>query len=73
MIKILKHIDDFIESISKSGLVICIALMLGLTLVNIVLRWFGHTWLWVEPLVRHLVFVCAFLGGALATGSKNHI
>ena len=48
-------------------------MMLGLTLLNIVLRWCGSSLLWAEPLVRHLVFVCAFLGGALATGSGHHI
>ena len=73
MISILARIDKFIESLAKSGLVVCIALMLGLTLINIVLRWFGNTWLWVDPTVRHMVFVCAFLGGTLATGTKNHI
>ena len=31
------------------------------------------TLFWVEPLVRHLVFLSAFLGGALATGKRSHI
>ena len=47
--------------------------MIGLTLLNIVLRWFSTTILWVEPFVRQLVFLSAFLGGALATGSRSHI
>ena len=47
--------------------------MLFLSIINIVLRWFEHSILWIEPLVRHLVFMAAFLGGSLATGASQHI
>ena len=42
-------------------------------MLNIVLRWLGTTILWIEPMTRQLVFLCAFLGGAIATGSRSHI
>ena len=47
--------------------------MLILSLANITMRWFEHSVLWIEPLVRHLVFLAAFFGGALATGAGQHI
>lgn len=47
--------------------------MLFLSVLSIVLRWFEVSLLWIEPLVRHLVFVAAFIGGSLATGANQHI
>jgi TRAP-type C4-dicarboxylate transport system permease small subunit len=29
--------------------------------------------MWIEPLVRHLVFLSAFLGGSVATSKRVHI
>ena len=55
------------------AVVLCVVLMLALTLFGIVLRWFDHSFLWIDPLVRHLVFLAAFLGGVLATGRGRHI
>ena len=69
----IKKIDDVFENISKWGIVVCVSIMLLLTLLNIVLRWFELSLHWIEPLVRHTVFLAAFLGGSLATSSKNHI
>lgn len=69
----IKKMDGFLEAFSKWGIVICISLMLSLTLLNISLRWFQVSILWIEPLVRHLVFIGAFLGGSLATGNRHHI
>lgn len=69
----IKKFDDILDSISKWGVLICIGLMLVLSLVNISLRWFDNSVLWIEPLVRHLVFLAAFLGGAIATGEGQHI
>ncbi len=47
--------------------------MLFFSVLSIVLRWFEVSLLWIEPLVRHLVFLAAFIGGSLATGSNQHI
>ena len=70
---LLKSTDKFIEKISISLLVVCVLSMLLLSVLNIFLRWFNTTLFWVEPLVRHLVFLSAFLGGVLATGNRSHI
>ena len=69
----IKTIDNALENISKWGTVLCVLLMLLLTVMNIVLRWFEVSLLWVEPLVRHLVFIAAFFGGSLATSHNHHI
>ena len=70
---ILKKIDNGIEKFSQYGLVVSLSVILFFCVLNIVLRWFDQTLFWIDPLVRHLVFVSAFLGGALATGRKQHI
>lgn len=69
----LKKIDSFIESFASWFLIFAVSGMLSLAILNIVLRWFSVTILWVEPLIRHLVFLSAFMGGTLATGRKTHI
>lgn len=69
----IQKFDQVLDSIAKWGVLICIGLMLVLSLVNISLRWFENSVLWIEPLVRHLVFLAAFFGGAIATGEGQHI
>lgn len=39
----------------------------------IALRWMHISFLWFDPLIRHLVFLSAFMGGVVATGRKTHI
>ncbi|MAW07357.1 MAG: hypothetical protein CME61_03630 [Halobacteriovoraceae bacterium] len=73
MRKTLKAIDNAIEKGTLYLLIGCVMVMLFLSVTNIFLRWFDMTIYWVEPLVRHLVFLSAFLGGVLATGSRKHI
>jgi len=73
MIKIFRQIDRGIEKFSHVALVVAIFLMLGFSIFGIVLRWFHMSFLWIDPLVRHLVFASAFLGGVIATGKKSHI
>jgi TRAP-type C4-dicarboxylate transport system permease small subunit len=72
-VKLLRKIDSFIESFASAFLTIAVSGMLLLAILSIVLRWFSITLLWVEPLIRHLVFLSAFMGGVLATGRKTHI
>ena len=72
MFKFLKF-DQAIDDGSSFLLVVSVVLMLFLSVLNIFLRWGNTTIHWVEPFVRHLVFLSAFLGGVLATGRKNHI
>lgn len=69
----IKRLDSALDKISFYAIVISVALMLSLTVLSILLRWFNMSLLWIDPLVRHLVFLSAFLGGVLATGKDNHI
>jgi TRAP-type C4-dicarboxylate transport system permease small subunit len=73
MLNLLRKIDQLIERISYYGLIFAIALMLSLSIMTIVFRWFGITFMWIDPLVRHFVFFSAFLGGALAISKNSHI
>lgn len=73
MTKILKKIDTTIEKTTSAILVVFVLTMLFLSSAAIILRWFHINLTWVDPLVRHLVFLCAFLGGVIATGRGTHI
>lgn len=73
MFNFVSKLDQKIDSITSIILVISVILMLFLSVLNIFLRWGNTTFYWIEPLVRHLVFLSAFLGGVLATGRKTHI
>ncbi len=68
-----RFIDRAIEKGAAFLLVLSVALMLGLSVFAIGLRWFETSLLWLEPFVRHLVFLSAFLGGVIATGRGTHI
>ena len=70
MIRIL---DYALEKIAFYILGTCLFGMLFFTLFNIVARWFGMSFLWIDPLVRHMVFLSAFMGAVMATGKGNHI
>jgi len=69
----IKKIDQTIDKISFYMIIIAVFAMLIFSIINIVSRWFNHSFLWIDPLVRHLVFLSAFLGGVLATGQDKHI
>jgi TRAP-type C4-dicarboxylate transport system permease small subunit len=73
MMKLILVFDDGLEKLSRQGIVICLFLILGLAVVSIILRWLGASMMWIDPLVRHLVFLSAFFGGSLATKSNVHI
>ena len=47
--------------------------MMGLSFFSIVLRWLGTSKIWLEPIIRHLVLLGAFLGGTLAIPVQKHI
>tara|TARA_R110000868_G_scaffold304021_3_gene564511 strand:+ start:5370 stop:5864 length:495 start_codon:yes stop_codon:yes gene_type:complete len=70
---VFRFIDQAIEKGAAALLVLAVALMLGLSVFAIVLRWFETSYLWLEPFVRHLVFLSTFLGGVIATGRGTHI
>lgn len=71
--KFLKSIDSFIERICSALLVACILSILFFSSLSIILRWFQINLMWIEPFVRHLVFLGTFLGGVIATGKGTHI
>lgn len=71
--KLFKLLDQLIEKISTWTLLVSVLAMLTLSVLAIVLRWFNLTLHWIEPFVRHLVFLSTFLGGVLATGRGTHI
>lgn len=68
-----KKLDWVIEKFSSYLLVASVLVILFFSTSSIVLRWFHINLQWIEPMVRHLVFVCAFLGGVIATGRGTHI
>lgn len=73
VIKFVSSIDKIIEKVSAVSLVIAVGLMLLLTLINIVGRWVNIPIMWIDPAVRHLVFLSTFLGGVIATGRGTHV
>ena len=73
IVRLTGKLDSAIDKACTWGLFLALGVMIFFTLLNIVLRWFSTTVLWVEPFVRQLVFLAAFLGGIIATGSRSHI
>lgn len=71
--KLIAKFDGLLENFSRIGLIVALMLTLGLAVLSIVLRWLGSSFMWMEPLIRHLVFLSAFLGGSLATSKGVHI
>lgn len=70
---LLKKIDQFIDRVGSITIFIVLMLLLFFSVTLIVLRWFNLSFLWAEPLLRHLVFLSIFMGGVLATGKGSHI
>lgn len=73
MERLIQRFDTILENLSRWGLILSLYLILGFAVLSIVLRWLGMSPSWIEPLVRHLVFLSAFLGGSLATSKNVHI
>ena len=71
--KPLQNIDRLIEKTAEYVLILSVLGMVLFGMLNIVLRWINQPVNWFEPFIRHLVLLCTFLGGILATGKKNHI
>lgn len=73
MEKIVQMFDDILEKFSRWGIIFCLYVILGFAVLSIVLRWLGMSPSWIEPMIRHVVFLSAFLGGSLATSKNVHI
>lgn len=69
----IRKLEKLTDQIVGNALVVVVALMLGLSVFAIILRWFEFPLSWIDPLVRHLVFITAFLGATLASGKARHI
>lgn len=70
---IIKKCDVMLEKATTYLLVASVLAMLSFSSLSIVVRWFQHNITWIDPFVRHLVFVSTFLGGIIATGHGTHI
>jgi TRAP-type C4-dicarboxylate transport system permease small subunit len=70
---IVSKIQKYFDLAVKSVLVTCVFGMLIFSLLTIILRWMSTSLPWLDPLVRHLVFFSAFLGGTLAVAQDKHI
>ncbi|MEE3079012.1 MAG: TRAP transporter small permease subunit [Bdellovibrionota bacterium] len=64
---------SFFDNLIKAYVVTVVFLILTVSVLSIVLRWFQVSLSWTEPLVRHLVFLSAFLGATLAASTSRHI
>lgn len=73
MRKFVRFIDWVLEGFSRWSLIIILFGILLFAVSSIVLRWLGMSPSWIEPMVRHMVFLSAFLGGSLATSKRVHI
>ncbi|MCB9093712.1 MAG: TRAP transporter small permease [Halobacteriovoraceae bacterium] len=69
----IEKIEKVFDQITLYVLTFCLSMMILLSLFSIIARFFSYTSMWIDPLVRHLVFLCAFLGGSLATGNNQNI
>jgi TRAP-type C4-dicarboxylate transport system permease small subunit len=63
-----------LHAIEAAFLAALLAAMLGLSFLQIVLRNIAQTgWVWVDPLLRHLLLWIGFVGAMLATRMNQHI
>lgn len=69
----LRFLDRVLDKACSVALVSGVFLMLLLAVMTIAFRWMDTSFSWMEPAVRHLVFLCTFLGGVVATGRGSHI
>ncbi|HLE12521.1 MAG: hypothetical protein A2504_03575 [Bdellovibrionales bacterium RIFOXYD12_FULL_39_22] len=71
--KFLKKIDALIYWLSLRVLVLSIFCLIAFSSFGIITRWFNFSYLWTEPLIRHIVFLVIFLGGLIATEKQTHV
>lgn len=71
--KFLFRLERWGDRVCLWALTLSMTVMLGLTLLSLFLRWVQVSFLWLDPLVRHIVFFVAFAGGVRAIGYGQHI
>ena len=70
----LQNINTFLGKIETSLLCLIIAMMLGLAVLKIVMRYvFSASLLWSDIMLQHLTLWLCLLGAALATCERRHI
>ncbi|MBL7666148.1 MAG: TRAP transporter small permease subunit [Bacteriovoracaceae bacterium] len=69
----IKKLSGLLDKLISHVLVAVISLVTLLSLLGIILRQFQVTFLWLEPLIRHLIFISSFLAAALAVADDKHI
>ena len=71
---VLQRINTLLSKIETALLCLIIAIMIGLALLEIVLRYgFRENPLWKTVVLQNLTLWLCFLGAALATAEKRHI
>ena len=70
----LQNANSVLGRIETGGLCLIIAMMLGLAILKIVMRYvFSASLLWSDMMLQHLTLWLCFLGAALATCERRHI
>lgn len=62
-----------IDKVVSFGLIASFFILIFLSSLNVFFRWFQLSYSWIDPLLRHLVFLMIFLGGVLACAKGSHI
>ncbi len=70
----LQNANTFLGKIETGALCLIVAMMLGLAILKIVLRYvFSTSLLWSDIMLQHLTLWLCFFGTALATCERRHI
>lgn len=70
----LQNVNTFLGKVETGALCLIIAMMLGLAILKIVMRYvFSAGLLWSDIMLQHLTLWLCFLGAALATCERRHI
>ena len=70
----LQNINTLLGKIETGFLCLVIAMMLGLAILKIVMRYvFSASLLWSDMMLQHLTLWLCFLGAAVATCERRHI
>ena len=71
---LLQSVNTFLGKVETGALCLIIAMMLGLAILKIVMRYvFSASLLWSDIMLQHLTLWLCFFGAALATCERRHI
>ena len=70
----LQSVNTFLGKVETGALCLIVAMMLGLAILKIVMRYiFSASLLWSDIMLQHLTLWLCFFGAALATCERRHI